>query len=134
MNLSSLSLRQFLVFASLGGLGTAVHYVFLIVCVELLAVSPVPASILGYIAGAITNFLASHHVTFRSRAKLSRTAPRFFSVALVGFFLNWVAMLSLVDQLRVQYFVAQAISTVLVLGFNYVFNATWTFGGERGEK
>jgi putative flippase GtrA len=132
MNLSSLSLRQFLVFASLGGFGTAVHYVFLIVCVEVLSVGPISASILGYVAGAITNFLANHHITFRSSAKLSRTAPRFFSVALVGFFLNWVVMWCLVDQLRVQYFVAQAMSTVLILGFNYVVNATWTFRGEHG--
>jgi putative flippase GtrA len=132
MKFSGLSLRQFIVFASLGVLGTGVHYLLLIACVELLSVNPVAGSILGYVAGAITNFFASHHIAFRSRAKLSETAPRFFSVAVVGFFVNWISMWSLVDQVCVQYFVAQVMSTVLVLGFNYVVNATWTFGGDRG--
>jgi putative flippase GtrA len=122
---------QFLLFAGLGGIGTLAHYAALLVCVQLLVIQPVNASLLGYVIGAITNFLLCHHLAFRANAKLLDTAPRFFTVALTGFILNWFVMWSLVDQVRVQYILAQIISTFLVLGFNYLANAIWTFGGQR---
>ena len=128
---ANLSMSQFLLFASLGGVGTLAHYAVLVGCVQVFAVNPVAASLLGYAIGAFTNFLLSQYVAFRSKAKLVDTAPRFFAVALAGFFLNWLVMWSLVDQLRVQYLLAQIISTSCIVSFNYVANAMWTFGGQR---
>jgi putative flippase GtrA len=128
---ANLSMSQFLLFAGLGGIGTLVHYVVLVICVQALATDAVAASLFGYASGAITNFFLSQHVAFRSKANPLETAPRFLAVALTGFSLNWFVMWSLVDQLGVQYLLAQIISTSSIVGFNYVANAIWTFGGER---
>lgn len=124
-------MSQFLLFASLGGVGTLAHYSVLLFCVEVLAVYPIAASLLGYAMGALTNFFLCHHLAFRSSPKRLETAPRFLAVALAGFFLNWIFMWSFVDKIGVQYIPAQVISTALILGFNYLANAIWTFGRQR---
>lgn len=128
----NLSISRFLLFAGLGGVGTLAHYLVLVLCVQALGADPVLASVLGSCVGAFTNFLLAHHITFRSPAEMYQTAPRFFAVALSSVILNWAAMWSLVEGLALHYIVAQVISTALVLGFNYLANALWTFGGRRG--
>jgi putative flippase GtrA len=130
----NLTIRRFVRFAGVGGLGTAVHYAVLILLVQLFRADPVPASIAGFFFGACANFLMSHHFAFESRLRLRETAPRFFAVAAVGFFINWLAMLGLVSLLKAHYIVAQMAATLLVLLTNFFANATWTFRGERGEN
>lgn len=130
---SSLSVSTFLLFAGLGSLGTVAHYVVLVACVQSLGADPVFASVLGCCVGAITNFFLSHHITFRSRAEITETAPRFFAVVASGIAVNWLTMWSLVDGLGVQYLVAQVLATGLILLMNYFANALWTFRGRRGS-
>ena len=122
---------QFLLFAGLGAVGTFVHYAVLLVSVQVLAAHPVTGSVCGYAAGALVNFALSHHIAFRSKARVLETGPRFFAVAITGLLITWFTMWSLVEQIGVQYLLAQVVATALVLGCNYVANALWTFGGQR---
>jgi putative flippase GtrA len=123
-----LSISQFLLFAGLGGIGTIAHYSLLILLVQLFRADPVPASLAGFLLGAIVNFLLSHHIAFRSGARRLQTAPRFFIVAVFGFFINWLFMWLLVASVAAHYLLAQVVATAVTLAINYIANALWTFG------
>lgn len=123
--------RQFLRYAFVGVVGTAVHYATLIAMVQLLATPPTLASTLGAILGGVTNYLLNYHVTFRSGASHVDTSPRFLVVALLGLVVNGVLVNTLTRHLGMHYLSAQVIATLAVLLTGYVANRSWTFKDER---
>ena len=110
-----------------GGVGTVFHYSILIVLVEQFKLGALASSIAGSIGGALVNFVLSHQVVFKSKKKLSNTAPRFFSVVIVGIMINALLMYAFVHRLAIGYITAQLMATAIVLMNNYFLNAYWTF-------
>jgi putative flippase GtrA len=125
-------LRQFLRFAGAGAIGTGVHYCVLIALVQLASFASVVASFLGYIAGALTNYLLSRYYVFRSTVPHYEALAKFFTVALIGLVLNTLVMAAGVYLLNWYYIVAQVAATVLVLLWNFAGNKLWTFR-EKGR-
>lgn len=119
--------HKFPLYVVLGAFGTAVHYSILYFLVRHRFTDAVTASSIGAIAGAVVNYLLNHRYTFKSSVNHIRAAPKFFIVAGIGFFLNWIAMISLVNGIRINYMIAQVITTALVLFITYTLNAMWSF-------
>lgn len=120
-------IKQFVVFAAVGAIGTLSHYCVLIVLVQLLGVNPVVASGTGFAVGALVNYLLNYRVTFRSARPHQEAAPRFFAIAAVGMLANTVIMALGTKVFAIQYLLAQIIATGMVLGLNFVANRLWTF-------
>jgi putative flippase GtrA len=126
--------RRFLLFAGVGALGTAVHYLVLAVLVEVADVDPRLATAFGFAAGAIVNYALNYRFTFVSSRSHLETAPRFFAIAVIGGVLN-VFLVHLGTQvLAMHYFVSQILSTGIVLVFNFAANSAWTFAVTTGIK
>lgn len=121
---------QFISYASAGAAGTFVQYAMLFAFVEALTMSPVAASILGSLAGAIINYLLSHHWVFRSQRKHSETLSKFVVIGGLGLMLNAVIMYALVTIAGMHYFLAQIIATGIVLFWNFLGNRFWTFADD----
>jgi putative flippase GtrA len=121
------SVPQFLLFALMGSIGTIFHYSILLLFVEYFNLSALIGSIVGSICGAMVNFVLSHQVVFRSKLRLTKTAPRFFFVVSVGLTLNAALMYVFVQRLLIGYLMAQLAATAAVLLFNYGLNSIWTF-------
>ncbi len=68
---------------------------------------PVAASSFGAIVGAIINYILNYHFTFRSSENHVRSAPKYFLVALVGFCVNWMAMIVIVHVIGRHYILAR---------------------------
>lgn len=120
--------RLFLRFACVGAVGTAAHYLVLLVLVAGTGATAVPASAAGFLAGAAVNYALNYRLTFASTARHARTLPRFMAVALVGFGANAAAMALLVHGAGLHYLTAQLLATLGVLLLGFVLNARWTFG------
>ncbi|MBR0555827.1 GtrA family protein [Ciceribacter sp. L1K23] len=120
-------LISFGTYAVVGAMGTAVHYVLLILLVSGFGVRPTSATLAGALAGALVNFILNSIVTFGVRPSLS-VAVRFLTVAAAGAGLNWLAMYLLNTILGVGYLAAQVVATLAILIFTYVVNAAWSFG------
>lgn len=119
--------KQFLRFASVGVVGTTVHYSVLLVLVELLNISVLVATAAGFVLGALTNYILNYHFTFNSRKKHSDAMTKFFAVALMGLGLNQVIMWVAVGILFINYLLSQVVATLVVLFFNYLANRSWSF-------
>jgi len=119
--------KQFVKYASVGIVGTTAHYSVLIILVHLLSVNAVLSSSVGFVIGAFVNYYLNFRITFRSNKKHSDALPKFFTVALFGFFLNAGVMFILIDLLSVHYFLSQMLATGVVLLGSFGANRIWTF-------
>jgi putative flippase GtrA len=129
---------RFLMYAAVGAAGTAGHYAFLITAVSLGMLAPVPASVIGALVGAVINFVLNAAVTFRGHTHAHshltwHTAARFFATAGVAAAVNGAAMSVLVNGLRLDYRLAQALVTGTLLCATYVVNSLWTFQASKAR-
>ena|SRR5665213_3303086 len=120
-------LARFARFALVGLLATMVQYCLLIVGVEVGRLSPTLSSGLGFVVGAILNYILNYRFTFQSSRSHWSAAYRFLLVAGVGLLLNVLLMQLMTRRWRLQYVMAQMIVTIIVLFWNFSGNAFWAF-------
>jgi putative flippase GtrA len=118
-------LIKFIIFASVGVIGTSAHYLLLYQLVESYAVNAVTASGYGAVAGMCVNYGLNYVLTFNSQQSHLRTFPKFAVIAGIGFGMNMGLMTLLTAQFY--YLYAQILTTVLVLIWNFLGNSLWTF-------
>lgn len=121
------TIGRFAKFAGVGVIGTVSHYAIFLALVHLIAANIVVASSCGYIFGGIVNYLLNYRLTFDSSQPHLQTAPRFFFIAVVGFFINAGLMLFFVGYLTIHYLVSQIAATLIILIWNFLGNEFWTF-------
>lgn len=126
-------LGQFVRFAGIGGLCTALQYLILVALVVHLRVHPVVASTAGYIGSALLNYQLNRVYTFRSDARHLRALPRFAVISTVGLLLNATVLGLLNSGLKVHYLWAQVVATVIILIWNFLANRCWTFADSEVE-
>lgn len=119
--------HQFLAYASIGLVGTIVHYATLAALVELVGLVSVSASAMGYVTGALVNYVLNHRFTFRSKAVHTVAMPKFMTVAAIGLCLNTLLMMMGTQWLALHYLIVQVLATMTVLCWGYAANALWTF-------
>ena len=123
-------LKQYVMFAGVGAIGTAAHYLVLVLLVELFALNPVAATTMAYTVGAIVNYLLNYHYTFSSDKPHLPAISKFFTIAFIGMLFNGAIMDFGTRQLELNYLLAQIIATAVVLQWNFFANKLWTFAGK----
>jgi putative flippase GtrA len=126
--------RRFLVFVGVGAVGTLAHYLVLISLIELAGVWAPAAATLGFICGAVVNYVLNYRITFKSQQDHRTTLPRFFTIAATGGLLNWLIVLIAVESLRIHYLLGQAFATGVVVFASYAANSAWTFGSDQSSR
>jgi putative flippase GtrA len=124
--------RHFAAFSGLGAIGTLPHFLVLSIAVSVIGVSAVAGSSAGAFAGALMNYLLNYHINYRSRKSHLSALPRFLLVASVGFVLNGLLMAWLTDLVfHLNYLLAQVVTTLVILVWNFSTNHLWTFGSQH---
>lgn len=126
--------KQFILFATIGAVGTAGHFLTLILLVELASVSAVWATTAGFIVGALINYILNYHFTFRSDKAHREAMSKFFIVATVGAGINMLIMYFGVDILILFYLLVQVIASSVVLLWTFTANKLWTFAENHKHK
>ena len=124
------SVRSFLTFLFVGGFATALQYAIILVAVHVAGWPVVWGSTLGFGVSAIANYILNARLTFRSNQLHRNMAPRFILAASTGLLLNY-GLLSLLLSLGMHAAVAQILTTIGVLLWNYVISGIWTFKQKR---
>jgi putative flippase GtrA len=127
LSASKNNLAQFILFTAIGAVGTAGHYATLIMLVELIHLDPTFSSFLGAIVGAVINYLLNYKYTFRSSKPHHIAASKFMLIAAIGAGINTLLMYTFIHIAGIYYLLAQIITTLLVLIWNFLLNKMWTF-------
>ena len=128
--------RQFSSFLIIGVIATALQYVVLLGLKELAHWSVVPASLAGYLAGGLLNYILNRQHTFDSDRPHAEAGWRFAAVMTVGFLLTWAFMRLFVFVWNAPilppeaYLPAQIVTSGLVMVWNFVAHRLWTFRAE----
>jgi len=119
--------QQFFIFAGIGAIGTVGHYATLILLVQAIHTDPVFATTIGFIIGALINYVLNYRITFNSNKRHRETLTKFFSVASLGAVINGLIMSTGMNMFDVHYLIIQVIATCFVLVLNFTANKYWTF-------
>jgi putative flippase GtrA len=120
-------LPQFVRYVVIGGLSTAIHYVVLYTLHERLSLDGVFSTTIGMLISAVFNFFANYHFTFRSSAGMFESLWRFVVIIGLGVLINAGIFWLLVTRLSWFYLFGQAIATIAVLFWNFLFSRTFIY-------
>ena len=116
-------------FLIVGAAATVTQFAILIVLVEFANVPEIAAPVLSYGGGAVLNYALNRSFTFRSNAAHRTAVPRFALMVITGLTLNTL-IFTLLHSVGLYYILAQAITTLTVLIFNYTVASRWVFVGQ----
>lgn len=119
--------RSLPVYVGAGGLSTASHYAVTIAAVELFAVAPIVATVLGFLTGSAIKYWLNYSVAFQSRARHTHAGMRFIVALCVMLALNTAVFALFQRGMGIHYVVAQALATILLILPGYVLHRQWVF-------
>ncbi len=123
--------QQFFIYAGIGAVGTAGHYATLVLLVQLIHTDPVFATTIGFIIGALINYILNYRITFNSNKQHREALTKFLIVASLGAVINGAIMSTGINMLNLHYLVIQVIATCIVLVLNFIANKYWTFADKQ---
>jgi putative flippase GtrA len=119
--------QQFFLFAGMGAIGTVGHYAVLIFLVHLIQADPVFATSIGFVVGAVINYVLNYRITFNSDKRHREALTKFLIVACLGGIINAAIMTAGMMLFDMYYLVIQVIATCIVLLLNFIANKYWAF-------
>jgi putative flippase GtrA len=117
---------RFARFLLVGCLATGIQYAVLVLLVRTIGTDPTVASALGFVISAGVNYIVNYHYTFGSNERHSQAALKFATLAVAGLLINSASM-HLLLLAGWHYLLAQALTTAIVLLWNFTGNSVWTF-------
>jgi putative flippase GtrA len=124
---NSLPIGEIIKFTIVGGVSTSFHYLVLLFAVEILGLSPVTGTMIGYCAGAVVSYFLSLRYTFRSTARHRIAIPKFIIMVGCGFIINVTCMYLFETILSITYMVSQVFATACVFVWNFIVSKLWAF-------
>ena len=126
--------QQFFIYTGIGAIGTIGHYATLVLLVQLIHTDPVFATTIGFIIGALINYILNYRITFNSDKQHRETLTKFLIVACLGAVINAAIMTAGLAMFDLHYLIIQVIATCLVLALNFTANKYWTFANIQSEQ
>ena len=120
--------HQVTAFMGVGVVAAVAHYGVLVGLVEAGGSDPVPATLLGYVAGGVVSYALNRRLTYASERPHAEAGWRFMVVAAVGFLLTGAFMHAFTAWLGAPYLPAQLATTGIVLFWSFIAHKVWTFG------
>ena len=87
----------------------------------------IPANALGYVTGLLLGFVLNKHWTFRWRGTVSHAFARYSLCFVLAYGVNLACLLVLTRPLRVDSYIAQALSIVFYTATFYSLSRVWVF-------
>jgi len=122
------NLIPFIKYSIVGVLGTAVDIGSLFVFVDYFGLGVILGSSLSFILAVVNNFILNKIWTFENKSKNYRKLfIKFLIVSLVGLILTLLSMQILVFGFGIWYILAKAMTSIIVMAWNFLANKFWTF-------
>jgi putative flippase GtrA len=112
----------------IGLLATTTHYVLLYTLVDVLQLlDPVPATTIGFLAGACVSFVCNSKFVFKQEEMRATALIKFVLLVALNGSANTLLMIVFVKLMHMQYLLAQCIVTLLLYLSNFVICKLWIF-------
>ncbi|PTM42066.1 GtrA family protein [Bosea sp. 124] len=119
--------RQLATYVFAGGLTAVAHYGVLIGLVELGHVDPVPATLAGFVVGAVVSYTLNRWLTFEATHSHAQATWRFALIAAGGFVLTGILMHLFVARAGLPYLPMQLVTTGIVMVFSFLGHKFFSF-------
>lgn len=120
--------RPFLKYCIVGVTGTFIDLASLYVFVEYFLIPVIPATVISFLLAVTNNFIFNKIWTFKSKSRNYRKLfIKFLIVSIVGLGLTITSMHVMVNLIGIWYMFAKAITSLIVLTWNFLANKVWTF-------
>lgn len=120
--------KPFIKYAIVGIMGTFIDLAALYLLVEYAHLEVIPASIVSFLLAVVNNFILNKSWTFQSKSTNYRKLfIKFLIVSVIGLLLTIACMYILVSIIKIWYMFAKAITSIIVLTWNFLGNKFWTF-------
>lgn len=127
--------KPFIKYAIVGVLGTAIDLGALYLLVEYARMDVILASVFSFLLAVVNNFILNKAWTFQNKSKNYRKLfIKFLIVSLVGLLITVSCMHLFVNVANIWYIFAKAITSLIVLSWNFLGNKFWTFVINQKEK
>lgn len=110
-----------------GVCAVSVHFLTMIVLVEMFSSPPLAASFAGFCAGSIANYKLQYGWTFSSEVCHKLAFTRYIKVTATTLLLNLLIFETGIHLIQLDYRMSQLVATILVFFANYIINARYTF-------
>lgn len=121
-------LMKLVKYGVVGGFGVAVDFSLTYLAKEKLRLNPYVANAIGFSVATCINFFLNRIWTFRSHDPAILGQFGYFALAaIIGLGLNTLLLRWLYQRWKVSFYVAKLISTGVVVIWNFVINAFYTF-------
>ncbi|SEG04092.1 GtrA family protein [Bosea lathyri] len=124
--------RQLVAYIFSGGVTAVAHYALLIGLVELGGVDPVPATLAGFVLGAVVSYTLNRWLTFDATHSHAQATWRFALIALGGFVLTGILMHLFVARAGLPYLPMQLVTTGIVMVFSFLGHKFFSFADRAG--
>jgi putative flippase GtrA len=124
--------RQLVAYVFSGGVTAVAHYALLIGLVELGGVDPVPATLAGFVLGAVVSYTLNRWLTFDATHSHAQATWRFALIALGGFVLTGILMHLFVARAGLPYLPMQLVTTGIVMVFSFLGHKFFSFADRAG--
>lgn len=114
-----------------GALATITHFTTLVVLVELLNISPIIATTVGFIFAVGVNYPLQYYWVFNPGSEHQDVFFRYIVVTLCTMLVNAITFWVLLNILNVWYLGSQIASTLTVIAVNYLINKEFTFTRDK---
>ena len=119
--------RQLVTYALAGALTAVAHYGVLIGLVEGAGSDPVPATLAGFVVGALVSYGLNRWMTFDATRSHAQAGWRFALIAAGGFGLTGLLMHLFVTRLGLPYLPMQLVTTGIVMVFSFLGHKFFSF-------
>lgn len=122
------NIRPFIKYCVVGLLGTTIDIGGLFILVDIYSFPVLPAATITFLLATINNFILNKNWTFRNGSEnYKKLYIKFLLVSVAGLIITLLSMHFLVYVLLIWYILAKAITSALVLVWNFLVNKLWTF-------
>lgn len=121
------NVTKFVKYGFVGVLGTLVHTTILTISVEILHISPILSTVLGFMGSLILSFKLNSMWTFKGDSRTKYSFLKYIIICLIGLLINVCIMTLIVKVLHSTYLIGQGISILVVPIFNFILSSYWAF-------
>lgn len=129
MKLNKKTTSQFIKFATIGTIGTAIHIIILYTLTEFAGVYYMISAVAAFLVALTNNFFMNKFWTFKetSKGKHIKRYATFLVVATIAFLVNITILYTITELFNVHYLISQVIAIAISLWINFFGSKKWAF-------